>query len=196
MNTFNKQAKNWDTEDKIKRSNSIAESIKKNVELDTNSKVLDFGCGTGLLTYPLIDSVKSIRAIDPSKNMLNILEEKNIDNKNIVTECIDIFQLTSKFDLIMSSMVMHHIDDTPKLAKKLYDSLEKNGTLAIADLLFEDGSFHSSQEGVYYNGFLAEDLFETFANVGFLDITIIKTIFTIEKGDRKYPMFLLIAKKL
>jgi len=195
MSNFDSRAKNWDTEEKINRSKSVADVIKKQVKLNNNMKVLDFGCGTGLLSYFLIDYVKSIHAIDLSENMLKILKEKNTDNKNITTELTGIFDINSKFDLIVSSMVMHHIENTPKLAKKLYDSTTDNGIVAIADLAFEDGSFHSSHEGVFYNGFKPEFIITTFKNVGFSDVSIIPNIFIMKKNNKEYPLFLLIAKK-
>jgi len=195
MSNFDSQAKNWDTEDKINRGNAIAKTIIDQVKLNKNINALDFGCGTGLLTYSIIDYVKSVHAIDLSKNMLETLNNKNHDNKNITTELTGIFDISSKFDLIMSSMVMHHIEDTPKLARKLYDSITDHGAIAIADLIYEDGSFHDSQDGVFYNGFKFEVLDETFKNAGFSDVTIIKNVFIIKKNNKEYPLFLLIARK-
>jgi len=195
MNNFNERAKNWDTESKIERSNAIAKSIKNNIKLDKNMNILDFGCGTGLLIFPLINEVGSVHGIDLAPNMLDILKEKGKNHKNLTTELKGIYEVTSTFDLIMSSMVMHHIEDITKLAKKLYDSLNLDGVIAIADLMKEDGSFHDSMDGIYALGFSNEFLEKIFKGVGFKEIKVFENIFIIEKNNKKYPLFLLIAKK-
>jgi len=195
MNDFNERAKNWDTESKIERSNAIAKSIKKNIKLDKNMNILDFGCGTGLLIFPLIEEVGAVHGIDLASNMLDILKEKGKNHKNLTTEVRGIYEITSTFDLIMSSMVMHHIEDITKLAKKLYDSLNLDGMIAIADLMKEDGSFHDSLDGIYALGFSNTFLEQIFKDVGFKEIKVVENIFIIEKNNNKYPLFLLIGKK-
>jgi len=195
MSNLDLKAKNWDTKDKIDRSNTIAKVIKDNINLNKNMDVLDFGCGTGLLTYPLIQEVNSIKAIDLSSNMLEVLIEKNKENHNITTEVTGIFEITSQFDLITSSMVMHHIKDTPKLSKKLFTLLNDGGYIAMADLMKEDGSFHNSLEGIHSKGYTREFLEKTFKEAGFSEIKIIENIFSIDKGGKSFPLFLLIAKR-
>jgi len=195
MSNFNERAKNWDVESKIERGNAIAKSIKTNIKLNKNMNVLDFGCGTGLLIFPLIEKVGAIHGIDLSPNMLDILKEKGKNYKNLTTELTGIFEITSTFDLIMSSMVMHHIENITKLAKKLYDSLNPHGMVAIADLMKEDGSFHDSLDGVYALGFSNEFLEKIFKEAGFKEIKVVENIFIMEKNDKKYPLFLLVGKK-
>jgi cyclopropane fatty-acyl-phospholipid synthase-like methyltransferase len=195
MSNFNERAKDWDTESKIERSNAIARSIKNNIKLDKNMNILDFGCGTGLLIFPLIEEVGAVHGIDLAPNMLDILKEKGKGYKNLTTELTGIFEITSTFDLIMSSMVMHHIKDITKLAVKLYDSLNPDGMIAIADLMEEDGSFHDSLGGIYSLGFSNEFLEKIFRDAGFKEIRVVENIFVIEKNKKKYPLFLLVGKK-
>lgn len=195
MSNFNESAKDWDTESKIERGNAIANSIKNNIKLNKNMNILDFGCGTGLLIFPLIEKVGAVHGIDLAPNMLDILKEKGKTYKNLTTELTGIFEITSTFDLIMSSMVMHHIEDITKLAKKLYDSLNHGGMIAIADLMKEDGSFHDSLDGIYALGFSNDFLEKIFKDAGFKEVKIVENIFIIEKNEKKYPLFLLIGKK-
>ena len=162
MNNFDNRAKSWDTKSKIERSNAIAKSIAKNIKLNKNMDILDFGCGTGLLIFPLIQQVKSIHGIDLSPNMLDILEQKKGKFKNITSEIKGVFEVSSTYDLIISSMVMHHIKDMSALAKKLHNSLNHKGMIAIADLMKEDGSFHDSLDGIYSLGFSNDFLKKNF----------------------------------
>ena len=195
MNNFDNYAKNWNTETRIKCSHTIANSIKNNIKLNKNMDILDFGCGTGSLIFPLIDKVRTAHGIDLSSKMLDILKEKSKNYKNLTTELLGIFELSSVFDLIISSMVMHHIEDITELAKKLYNSLNPNGVIALADLMEEDGSFHNSMDGVFFLGFSNEFLDKVFKSAGFKEIKIIENVFTVEKNCNKYSLFLLIGKK-
>ncbi|MEI6857344.1 methyltransferase domain-containing protein [Psychrilyobacter sp.] len=195
MSNFNERAKDWDTESKIERSNAIARSIKNNIKLNKNMNILDFGCGTGLLIFPLIEEVGAVHGIDLAPNMLDILKGKGKGYKNLTTELTGIFEITSTFDLIMSSMVMHHIENITKLAVKLYDSLNLDGIIAIADLMEEDGSFHDSLDGIYSLGFSNEFLEKIFRGAGFKEIKVVENIFIIEKNNKKYALFLLIGKR-
>ena len=40
-----------------------------------DARVLDFGCGTGLVAIPLLEKCKEIELLDPSEGMLAVLEE-------------------------------------------------------------------------------------------------------------------------
>ena len=195
MSIFNEYTKNLDETPEIKRGNAIANSIKSNIKLRKNMNVLDFGCGTGSLIFPLIEDVKEIHGIDLDTNKLDILKEKGKKFKNLTIELTGIFEITSTFDLIISSMVMHHIKDLTKLATKIYDSLNPKGIIAIGDLMEEDGSFHSSLDEVYALGFSSDLLKKTFEGVGFKDVKIIENIFIIERNNNEYPLFLLTGKK-
>jgi len=195
MNNLNQYKKIWNAEAKIRCSNSIATSIKNNIKLNKNMNILDFGCGLGSLIFPLIEEVGTVHGIDISPKVLDILKEKGKDYENLTTELLGIFDLSSTYDLIISSMVMHHIEDMTKLAKKLYDSLNPNGIVALADLMEEDGSFHDSMDGVFALGFSNKYLNKIFKSVGFKEIKIIEDVFIIEKNYNKYPLFLFIGIK-
>ncbi|NTW91083.1 MAG: class I SAM-dependent methyltransferase, partial [Erysipelotrichaceae bacterium] len=47
---FNDEANTWDTDKRIKRSKQISDFILKNIEIEKESTLLDFGCGTGLIS--------------------------------------------------------------------------------------------------------------------------------------------------
>ena len=81
MNTekrdFNKEASSWDENPvRVKLANDVANTIKKQVKLTPEMEVMDFGCGTGLITLQMQPFVKSITGIDSSEGMLEILNSK------------------------------------------------------------------------------------------------------------------------
>ena len=50
---FNEQAMNWDSSRRMIRAKKIAEEIIKVVKPEQYQKALEFGCGTGLISFDL-----------------------------------------------------------------------------------------------------------------------------------------------
>ena len=195
---FNKEAKEWD---KLKRrrlnAQNIANTIKSSIALNNTMSIADFGAGTGLLSQFLEQDVAKITAIDNSKNMLNEFKNKNF-RCQIDTLYIDILKENSfniEFDGIVSSMTMHHIDNIEKLFQKFYSILKQNGFIALADLNKEDGTFHSSNDGVFHFGFDFNKLKDIAIKVGFKNIEI-KSCNKIEKPHKDFKVLAIIAYKI
>jgi 2-polyprenyl-3-methyl-5-hydroxy-6-metoxy-1,4-benzoquinol methylase len=198
MSRFDAAAAEWDKGD-IRQSIAFntAEAILSNIPLDSEMDLLDFGAGTGLLTYRIAPSVRSVTAVDTSPKMLEVLQSKSTPEHRIKTVCGDITQvpLSETFDGIISSMAMHHVKDTEGFLKTLYDHLRPGGFIAVADLDKEDGSFHShGNDGVFHFGFDKEALKAMAEKCGYTDVRF-KTALTIEKPNKSYPVFLLSAFK-
>ena len=102
--------------------------------------------------------------------------------------------LDRKFDGIISSMTIHHLEDTKALFSKLYDMLNEGGFIAIADLDSEDGSFHSDNAGVFHHGFDRETLEKQAKEVGFSEIKF-DLASTINKPHREFTVFLMTGVK-
>jgi len=198
MSRFDAAAPTWDKGDMRQRiAFETAETILRTIPLKSDMDLLDFGAGTGLLTYRLVPSVRSVTAVDTSPKMLEVLQSKSTPEHTIKTVCGDITQvpLSETFDGIISSMAMHHVEDTAAFLKTLHDHLRPGGFIAIADLDKEDGSFHGhGNEGVYHFGFDREALKETAEKHGFTNVRF-ETALTIEKPAGNYPIFLFSASK-
>ena len=198
MSRFDAAAATWDKGDMRQRiAFETAETILRTIPLGNDMDLLDFGAGTGLLTYRLAPAVRSVTAVDTSVKMLEVLQSKSTPEHVIKTVCGDITKvpLSETFDGIISSMAMHHVEDTVAFLKTLHDHLRPGGFIAIADLDTEDGSFHShGNEGVYHFGFDREALRETAEKHGFTNVRF-DTALTIEKPAGNYPVFLFYALK-
>lgn len=102
-------------------------------------RVLDLGCGTGFLTMKAFswENVQ-ITAVDLSKEMLSVLENKlTLPQKEKILlvnrEAVSFLQCnTVKYDLIMTSALLHHIVDFRELVGLAVNSLKKDGILYIA----------------------------------------------------------------
>ncbi len=196
---FAHKSKSWDMNSKrVQNAKSIAELIVKNIKLNKEMEIMDLGAGTGLLSFFIAPFVRRIVAVDNSPSMLMEFENK-CDEFACETEAIlkniseDDFE-SRRFDGIISSMTIHHVEDIAALFHKLYGLLHKGGFIAIADLDEEDGSFHSDNTGVYHHGFKREELQKFAEASGFTDIQF-DTASTIAKPHRDFTVFLMTARK-
>jgi len=202
---FDKDAATWDENaGRVKMAANIANSIKDAVELHAGMEVLDFGCGTGLLTLQLQPLVGSISGYDSSKGMLQVLDDKirNQNIGNVTTTYIDIEQggiLKGSYDLVVCSMTLHHVREPQLLFKQFHNVLKPKGILCIADLDSDGGLFHgANSEGVFHNGFDRNMIRERLRAAGFEEIrfkTAAEVVRFIPGGLRTFNIFLATAQK-
>ena len=195
---FEHKSKSWDMSSmRVKNAKGIAELIVKNIKLNKAMKLMDFGAGTGLLSYFIAPFVSKITAVDNSPSML--LEFKNKCNEfvcetEVIEKDLSKDTLDEKFDGIISSMTIHHLEDIVALFKKFYNMLNDSGFIAIADLDTEDGSFHSDGTGVFHHGFDREVLEAIAEEAGFKEIHF-ELASTINKPHATFTVFLMTAVK-
>jgi SAM-dependent methyltransferase len=202
---FDKEAAAWDQNPgRVKLANDVADSIIGELKPTRDMDVLDFGCGTGLVTLRLQPFVKTITGADNSKGMLGVLQDKVRGGglKNVKTQFVD-FEKGGKvegtFHAVVSSMTLHHIHDPAPLFRQLHDLLNPGGILCISDLDKEDGSFHGDNAGVLHFGFERSHVKDLLEKTGFRevrDVTAAAVVKEIEgKGKKTFTVFLIIGKK-
>lgn len=196
--SFDSRAKQWDFhQDRVERARLIAEKITSLVPLSKEMHIMDFGCGTGLLGFNFVDKVASVTFADTSKGMLEQVHSKAHKNEiqNIHTLNLSEQEATSTFDLIVSLMTMHHIEDVQASIQSLVVLLKPQGILCISDLEAEDGSFHGEKK-VPHNGFHSNLVLEYFRNCGLQNesacIGHVDTKVT-DGNVREYPIFIAIG---
>ena len=173
---FNKDASSWDENPRrVQLAKEIAHSIRQQVRLSTTMDVLDFGCGTGLLAIELLPYVRSVTGVDSSAGMLEIFDRKIADGKldNVHTLHFDFDRgdtLQGRYDLVLSSMTLHHVREIGPLFVYLSRILRPGGFLCLADLDLDGGKFHADNTGVFHFGFCREKLRKKFQEAGFEDI--------------------------
>lgn len=183
--------------DRVVNVENIANSILKNVKLDKAMHIMDFGSGTGLLLERIAPFVDKITAIDISKSMNRQLKNKRNDlgcKIEILELDLSKTKIDKKFDGIISSMTMHHIEDIESMFNKFYSMLHVDGIIAISDLDLEDGSFHTEDTGVFHFGFDREEFIKSAREAGFRDINITSASI-VHKQQGNYPVFLLTGIK-
>jgi ubiquinone/menaquinone biosynthesis C-methylase UbiE len=203
---FNKEATSWDKEPRrLKMANDIANAISGEIKLNQMMDILDFGCGTGLLSLNLYPFVRSVTGVDNSHGMLDVFKAK-IENQgltNVKAKYLDLEkgdELEGSYHLVVSSMTLHHIREIGPLLERFHRVTAPGGHLCIADLDPDDGLFHDSNEGVFHFGFDRPMMSGAFMKAGFSDIRsrtaaeIIKPV--PSGGTRSFTVFLVAGRKI
>jgi ubiquinone/menaquinone biosynthesis C-methylase UbiE len=128
----------------IKKVKLYGNLIKQIKLLNVNGRYLELGSGPCILTALLAESIPGIHitAVDISNHMTEIarkyIKDKNLDDKiSVITgDPTDesMLKKLGKFDLVYSSYSMHHWKETEKIIHNIYNVVNMNGILAIADL--------------------------------------------------------------
>jgi len=200
MNRFDRLASEWDLNPR--RVNSALKATNKIKEIvDIKDKdILDFGAGTGLISFSLFEDAKSVTAMDNSQGMLDELDRKikEADILNIKTELFDADEnklLESSYDLIVTAMTLHHIKDPLSFIKDAKTALKKDGYIAISDLESEDGTFHThGNEDVEHFGFDKDQIKKWYEESG-LEVIYVETNEIINK-HKEFNVFLAIGKNV
>ncbi len=148
-------------------------------------KVLEIGCGTGKNTVWLAEKSRELMSVDFSDKMMNLAKQK-ISNTKVDFKQADITDSWSfgKADLIVSSLVLEHIEDISFIFQQAAKTVEPNGKFYICELhpykqiegvraRFEkDGTMYFLEYFVHHisdflnaakqNGFVCDDLQEWF----------------------------------
>lgn len=202
---FDKEAAQWDANTfRVNLARDVSAAMIREVQPTQEMTVLDFGCGTGLITLALQPLVKSITGADSSTGMLETLNGKIAAQNlaNVRTEHVDFEHgqhVEGGYDLIVSSMVTHHVPDTLDLFREWHKLLLPGGRVAFADLDTEDGSFHGDNTGVFHLGFDRGHLRRLLEQAGFTGVrdttaTVVRK--ELEgKGLREFSIFLITAAR-
>ncbi len=105
--------------------------LVKLTHINSNSLVLDMGCGTGNYTAALNYFIKGIIGIDLSLAMINKAVSKFPNLKFINGNIINLPFRSNLFDGLYAIQVIHHIEDKHVFLKEAYRILHKKGSIAI-----------------------------------------------------------------
>jgi len=201
MSVFDDEAAEWDTPERLDRAHELAEIIREHVPLSAQMRGIDIGAGTGLLGLDLLHDIGSMVLTDPSAGMVEVARTK-IEAEGIVDASAIVFDFPADeppagapFDLAVSLLVLHHVDDTGATLRSIHAALAPGGRIGLIDLDKEDGSFHDpDQPGIHHHGFEGDSLVGLATAAGFED-TQTRIIYDIERDGRAYPLFLLTGQK-
>ncbi|MCX6272595.1 MAG: class I SAM-dependent methyltransferase [Bacteroidetes bacterium] len=201
---FDQAAQDWDNNPiHLERTQAIAVSLLEMVPLRKDMKAMEFGSGTGLLSFALKDYLAEITLMDSSIEMnrqaiAKIATSHAVHLKPLHFDLEKDEYSNGTFDVIFTQMAMHHVKDVPAMINKFYDLLNPGGYIVIADLFTEDGTFHDSNFDGHY-GFEPDFIKDTLTTTGFSN-AVLKPCFVIKRhqednGEMAFPVFIAVAKK-
>lgn len=209
MNTSNKAEKFWD------RTANIYDQVEKRDEqtyskiiektrkyLKDNDTVLDFGCGTGLVSNEIADNVKMVYAIDISSKMIEIAREKAIRNKIQNIEYVHTTIFDERFsqdsiDVIMVFNIMHLLEDPQKVIQRINELLKAGGIIISATPCMGEKPLLNSLLSIGSKIGITPEIISFKTNE--LENLFLKGNFELIETDylkKNSPQYLLIAKKL
>jgi len=200
---FDDAAANWDEDPQAReRAAAVAAALTPLLAGHPGLRALEFGSGTGLLGFALLDAVEAITFADPSPGMLDQVRRKIDASGTTRADTLLLAgsppRLPDTYDLIVSLMAMHHVPDYAATVAVLVDRLRPGGRLAICD--FEpdgDGSFHGDVP-TEHDGIEPEDMVRIFRERGLVDVALTAPyVMHRERGGRRraYPLFLVTGRK-
>ena len=152
IDKFSKMANEWwDPEGKFKplhkfnptRIKYIKENIINNFKLKNKSKplsgikILDIGCGGGLLSEPMSRMGANVTGIDASDKNIKIAKLHSKKNKlkiNYLCLSPEKLKIEKKFDVILNMEIVEHVEDIDFFLKSCSKLLKKNGLMFVATI--------------------------------------------------------------
>jgi cyclopropane fatty-acyl-phospholipid synthase-like methyltransferase len=199
---FDDEAATWDDDPGHEaRQVAVARAIEEALTLTPRMSALDVGGGTGRLSILLADRVGSVVVTDPSAGMVQVAGERIEaaglgDRLRAVQVDLTADRLDGSYDVVWSSMAMHHVRDLDALLQALAGLMVEGGRLAIADLEEDpEGAFHAGRPDFDgHHGFDRQRFAAQLGRAGFVDVEFVDAT-TILKDDREFGLFLCTATR-
>ena len=141
----------WNPEGKFKplhkfnpvRISYLKENIIKTFKLNNKRtplkdiKILDIGCGGGLLSEPMCRLGASVTGIDASDKNISVAKIHSKKNKlkiDYYCSSPEKFKVKDKFDVILNMEIVEHVEDVNFFLRTCANLLKKNGIMFVATL--------------------------------------------------------------
>ena len=193
---FDDQAAEWDKDPKkIERARRTAQLIVDTVQPQGNERVFEFGAGTGLVSQYLAPHVGALTLADNSHGMreviankieAGILEGAELSDSDLVEGKLP----DEKYDLVVASLVLHHVANVPALLTSFASILAPGGVACIIELDDAGGKFHAHIDHYDgHDGFQRDEFEQTLRAAGFAKVES-HDAGKIEREDGEYSLFL------
>jgi predicted TPR repeat methyltransferase len=160
----------------------LAEMLRETRGERMYDRLLDLGCGTGLVGETFVASAAEIHGVDLSGRMLEVAREKKIYD-DLRQEDLLHFCLTSReeFDLVVAADVLIYLGDLHPFFQNVVRVLRPGGDLLLSLEEAEGADFILRESGRY--AFAPEYLERLAAEVGLRQVTRQRTGLRREKGE-------------
>jgi 2-polyprenyl-3-methyl-5-hydroxy-6-metoxy-1,4-benzoquinol methylase len=134
---WDRRAREYDRDERkyVQTYHKTIESTKRH--LATSDIVLDYACGTGIITNEIAASVTEICAIDTSSKMIDVARrraaERSLDNVHYTKATLfDRSYQRESFDVILAFNILHLLDDPQKVLPRIGELLTPGGLFISA----------------------------------------------------------------
>lgn len=198
---FDLVAADWDADPaKVEHARAVAAAIADTLHLAPGTRLLEYGAGTGLVSQALLGHVARVTLADSSAGMRGVLEQKVAAGLFPADTRVWALDLQADppppehFNLLVTSLVLHHVRDLPRVLAGMVELLDAGGQMAIADLDREDGSFHAHHHDFDgHSGFDRATLAADLEAAGLTDVRVQDCTHIVKEGT-PYPVFLATAR--
>lgn len=110
----------------------------KSLQPLTNLKILDIGCGGGLISEPFCNMGGDVLAIDASPINIEIAkthaQKNNLKINYLASSAEDLAQTNQQFDVVLALEIIEHVSDIELFIKSCGQLVKPNGLLFIATI--------------------------------------------------------------
>ncbi|MBC7246912.1 MAG: methyltransferase domain-containing protein [Actinobacteria bacterium] len=190
---FNQRADTWDDENAVERK-AVSERIIRGLGIRPGSRVLDAGCGTGLIIPWLLEAVGEaghVTALDIAERMLALAREKHAgpNLEFIHADLADTPFLDCSFDEVVCHNCFPHVADKRGAAQEMFRILRPGGRATVChnESREEVNALHRFIGGEVGLDMLPgmDEMEEMFSCAGFVEVRV-------HDGE---DMFVLVARK-
>ena len=186
------RAQNYDTQvgtSYAKAYEMTADRFKQ--YLKPTDTVLDFACGTGIVTLAVAPVVKSVRAIDVSGEMVRRAQEKTeaqgMENVTVTqTDLFDTCLAEESFDAVLACNVLLYLENRAEVLTRIHELLRPEGMfLSATDCLGE----RLTREGVrkWWRSHTGKMPYVSFDRMHTLEASIAAAGFEVLETENLFP---------
>ena len=111
----------------------------KNIQnIFLKKKLLDLGCGGGILSESLAKKGAKVTALDTSKSLIKLAQKRALEKKLTINyqvgEISSLKNKKNKFDIIISLEVIEHVANYKIFLEDIFSCLSKNGIIIISTI--------------------------------------------------------------
>ncbi len=185
---FDERAKHWDDIDEHDE-NKIQRLLDK-VGILEGDKILDLGCGTGVISEMLYKrSKRQVTAVDLSEKMIQMAKSKHISEKEVLFSVKDFYTMREGgYDLIIIFDAYPHFLQLNEFKESIVRNLSEEGRFAIVHDLGRK-QLHDCHKGRDVS-LLSRDLSDPNT-----EAELYKTDFDILKAEEGEDYYLLVGQK-
>ena len=135
-----KKLKNWDNKTWLSSKSYISQFnkfLKTKINFNKNLKILDIGCGGGLISEPMSRLGADVTGIDASSKNIQVAKlhaKKNNLKINYINTVPENLDQQNEFDIILNLEVVEHVENLDLYLSSCFKLLKKNRIMFTATI--------------------------------------------------------------